>query len=194
MIKPQIIGITGGIGSGKSTVSELLRSQGYPVYDTDREARRLQNEDPELIDATKLLLGDQVYANGQLNRPAVAARVFEDPELLRQLTALVHPVVKRDFSQWVSQQSSKRVFIESAVLFEGGFDALTDAIIVITAPEEVRIQRVMKRDGVTREQVLARIKNQLPESGKLIKASIIISTENGLPSDLTEQINAVFKL
>lgn len=193
MNKPQIIGITGGIGSGKSTVSELLRSQGYPVYDTDREARRLQNEDPELIHAIKLLLGDQVYANGELNRPAVAAIVFEDPELLKQLTALVHPVVKRDFSQWVSQQSSKQVFIESAVLFEGGFDTLTDSIIVITAPEEVRIQRVMKRDGVTREQVLARIKNQLPESGKLIKASFIISTDNGLPTDLTEQLNAVFK-
>lgn len=193
MTNPCVIGITGGIGSGKSTLSEVLRNHNYPVYDTDKEARRLQNENPELINSTKLLLGEDVYSNGQLNRRAVAERVFEEPELLRQLTALVHPVVKRDFIEWVGKQTSQHVFIESAVLFEGGFDAFTDAIIVVTAPEEIRIKRVMKRDGLTREQVLARIKNQLPESGKLNKATLVISTENGLPTDLIEKINTVLK-
>lgn len=181
MISPTVIGITGGIGSGKSTLSEMLREKGYPVYDTDREARRLQNKDTELVNQTIELLGPTVYRNGELDRPAVAAKVFANPALLRQLAALVHPVVKRDFSDWVSRQSTRTIFIESAVLFEGGFDALTNVIVVVTAPEELRIQRVMKRDGITREQVLARIKNQLPENEKLIKADIIINTQNGIP-------------
>lgn len=181
MISPTVIGITGGIGSGKSTLSEMLREKGYPVYDTDREARRLQNKDTELVNQTIELLGPTVYRNGELDRPAVAAKVFANPALLRQLAALVHPVVKRDFSDWVSRQSTRTIFIESAVLIEGGFDALTNVIVVVTAPEELRIQRVMKRDGITREQVLARIKNQLPENEKLIKADIIINTQNGIP-------------
>lgn len=181
MISPTVIGITGGIGSGKSTLSEMLREKGYPVYDTDREARRLQNKDTELVNQTIELLGPTVYRNGELDRPAVAAKVFANPALLRQLAALVHPVVKRDFSDWVSRQSTRTIFIESAVLFEGGFDALTNVIVVVTAPEELRIQRVMKRDGITREQVLDRIKNQLPENEKLIKADIIINTQNGIP-------------
>lgn len=180
MNKLTVIGITGGIGSGKSTLSEMLRQKGYPVYDTDSEARRLQNEDVELIRQTMLLLGADVYNNGQLDRPAVAAKVFAEPALLRQLAALVHPVVKRDFSDWVSRQSTRTIFIESAVLFEGGFDALTNVIVVVTAPEELRIQRVMKRDGITREQVLARIKNQLPDNEKLIKADFIINTQYGI--------------
>lgn len=180
MIRPTVIGITGGIGSGKSTLSEMLREKGYPVYDTDREARRLQNEDAELVNQTIELLGPTIYRNGELDRPAVAAKVFSNPALLRQLAALVHPVVKRDFSAWVSRHSTRSVFIESAVLFEGGFDALTNAIIVVTAPEELRIQRVMKRDGITREQVLARMKNQLPENEKLIKADFIINTQYGI--------------
>lgn len=159
----------------------MLREKGYPVYDTDREARRLQNKDTELVNQTIELLGPTVYRNGELDRPAVAAKVFANPALLRQLAALVHPVVKRDFSDWVSRQSTRTIFIESAVLFEGGFDALTNVIVVVTAPEELRIQRVMKRDGITREQVLDRIKNQLPENEKLIKADIIINTQNGIP-------------
>jgi dephospho-CoA kinase len=193
MIRPVVIGITGGIGSGKSTLSEFLRNQGFPVYDTDKEARWLQNEEANLIVSTKKLLGDESYKDGKLDRSMVAAMVFSDPELLRQLTALVHPVVKNNFSEWLEKQTAQAVFIESAVLFEGGFDTLTDAIIVVTAPEEQRINRVMLRDGIVREQVMARIKNQLPETEKLIKADLIISTENGIPFDAIDKIRLLFE-
>lgn len=193
MNRPVVIGITGGIGSGKSTLSEYLQNHGFPVYDTDKEARRLQNEDSNLVVSTKKLLGEDSYKDGKLDRSTVAARVFTDRGLLRQLTSLVHPVVKRDIKEWLNRQSTHAVFIESAVLFEGGFETLTDAIIVVTAPEEQRIQRVMVRDGIVREQVMARIKNQLPEAGKLSKADLIISTENGIPNDAVDKIRLLIE-
>ena len=179
----KIIGITGGIGGGKTTLSNRLRKAGYPVYDTDLEAKRLQNEDPELIAAIKDLLGPDVYVDNSLDRPAVAARVFSNQTLLGRLTRLVHPVVKRDFMKWVSLQQSPLVFIESAVLFEGGFDTLTTKNIVVTAPEEIRIERVMHRDQLTREQVVKRINNQLPEPDKEARADLVIYTDTGLPPD-----------
>ncbi|MCE1155259.1 MAG: dephospho-CoA kinase [Bacteroidales bacterium] len=193
MKKPKVIGITGGIGSGKSTLSDLLRGQGYPVYDTDMEARRLQNTDEALVHSTKELLGEEVYREGLLDRSKVAAMVFTDSVLLRQLTALVHPVVKHDFKEWLDKQTARSVFIESAVLFEGGFDALTDTVIVVTAPEELRIRRVMDRDGISRAQVMARIKNQLPEAEKLMKADIIITTDKGISTDVFSRITSLFK-
>lgn len=188
MNRPLVIGITGGIGSGKSTLSQMLRTLGYPVYDTDREARRLQNEHPELVTSIKLLFGNDIYQNGQLNRPAVAERVFSEPDLLLQLTQLVHPVVKEDFAQWVALQNSTLVFIESAVLYEGNFDILTDYIIVVTANEETRIQRVMHRDGISREKVVARMQNQLSEEEKIKKANRVIYNDKGLMEDEVKRV------
>lgn len=184
-----IIGITGGIGSGKTTLSNLLRSNGYPVYDTDKEARRLQNEDEKLITETKALFGENIYINGELDRKTVASIVFRQPELLTQLSSIVHPVVKNDIIQWASIfTSNKLIFIESAVLFEGGFDAFTDKIILVTASEEIRIARVMKRDGITREQIIARIKNQIPEAIKAQKSDLVINTDQGLPENILQSI------
>jgi len=185
-----IIGITGGIGSGKTTLSDYLRSHGFPVYDTDREARRLQDEDSGLVNQTKLLLGDDVYKTGKLNRVTVAARVFQQPELLQQLMAIVHPVVKKDFLNWsASFDVNRLVFIESAVLFEGGFNKITDKIILVTASENIRVERVMKRDGLSREQVIVRIKNQIPDAEKALKSDFIIQTDQGLPDDILQLIN-----
>ena len=129
------------------------------MYDSDLEARRLQNEHPEIISQTKALFGDDIYVDGQLNRPAVATLVFQNPELLKKLTDIVHPVVKAEFLQWTRQfKPNKLIFIESAILFEAKFDKLVDKVILLTVSEEIRIQRVMERDGSTREQVLVRIK------------------------------------
>lgn len=184
-----VIGITGGIGSGKSTLSELIRKHGYPVYDTDKEARRLQDEDAALVQQIKSLFGENSYVDGKLNRPAVAALVFNNPELLQKLTAIVHPAVKEDFINWKDNfKSEDLIFMESAVLFEGGFNQLTDKVILVTASEDIRIQRVIKRDGVSREQVLSRIKNQIPDTEKAPKSDLIINTDQGLPADIMELI------
>lgn len=189
MNKPLIVGITGGIGSGKTTLSRLLTTSGYPVYDTDREARRLQDEDPSLKQSISTLLGSEVYDEaGHLNRRLVAGRVFSNHGLLQELSKIVHPAVKQDFKNWLVQQKSKVVFIESAVLFEGQFNKLTDRNIVVTAPEEIRIQRVMQRDGVSREQVKSRINNQMPEEEKIAMADIVIQTEGGMPEKVMEII------
>lgn len=184
-----VIGITGGIGSGKSTLSELIRKQGYPVYDTDKEARRLQDEDEILIQQIKSLFGENIYADGKLNRAEVAVLVFNNPELLQKLTAMVHPAVKHDFIMWKGKFNSEDlIFIESAVLFEGGFNQLTDKVILVTASEDIRIQRVMKRDKISREQVLSRIKNQIPDTEKAPKSDLIINTDQGLPEDIMQSI------
>ncbi|MDD4197898.1 MAG: dephospho-CoA kinase [Paludibacter sp.] len=184
-----VIGITGGIGSGKSTLSKLIHRQGYPVYDTDKEARRLQDEDAILVQQIKSLFGENIYADGKLNRPAVAALVFNNTELLQKLTALVHPAVKQDFIKWKGNYNSEDlIFIEGAVLFEGKFDLLTDKIILVTASEDIRIQRVMHRDGISREQVLSRIKNQIPDTEKALKSDLVINTDRGLPDDIMQSI------
>lgn len=184
-----IIGITGGIASGKSTLSNVLKAHGYPVYDSDLEARRLQNEHPVLVSQTKQLFGDNIYVDGELNRPAVAALVFEHPELLQKLTAIVHPIVQADFIQWTKQFNPHAlIFIESAVLFESKFDQLVDKIVLLTVSEEIRIRRVMDRDGSTKEQVLARIKNQIPDAEKIPKSDLVICTDQGLPDDVLHLI------
>lgn len=187
-----VIGITGGIGSGKSTLAKLVRSYGYPVYDTDMEARRLQAEDPWVILQIKKIFGEDIYQNGELNRKAVAQIVFANPTLLKKLTDIVHPAVKQDFQVWKRKfKCEDIIFMESAVLFEGEFDILTDRIILLTASDEIRIQRVINRDNITREQVLARIKNQIPDSKKALKSNLVINTDNGLPKNVMQLIRGI---
>ena len=182
MQQPLIIGITGGIGSGKSTLAEKLRAEGYAVYDSDKEARRLQNEHPGIVQPLKELFGSDIYTDHDLNRPALAKIVFGKKELLSQLNNIVHPIVKEDFTNWKADRSSHRLlFIESAILFESGFNALVNKIIVITASEEVRIKRVVKRDGACSEQVRARMANQLPEDVKIKQADFVIHSDDEKP-------------
>jgi dephospho-CoA kinase len=184
-----VIGITGGIGSGKSTISDLLRSKGYPVFDTDYEARIIQNTDADVVNATKSLFGDDIYIDGQLNRPLVASLVFGNPDLLRKLMEIVHPAVRKKIHEWSQQFDQNQIlFVESAVLFEGGFYKLMDKIVLIVASEEVRIERVMKRDNLTREQVIARIKNQIPDTEKIPESDLIINTDQGVPPDILSLI------
>lgn len=182
MQHPFIIGITGGIGSGKTTLSKHLRLEGYDVYDSDVEARRLQNEHPHIRQQLIDLFGEEIYTPQGLNRPALAKIVFENHELLLRVNKIVHPVVKQDFKEWVLQHPAANIlFIESAILFESEFNTLVDKVVLMMASEELRIRRVMKRDGSTPEQVKARMSNQLSDEAKIPLADIIIHTDDNLP-------------
>lgn len=175
----KIVGITGGIGGGKSTLSKLLLAEGFQVYNTDMEARRLQNESPVIRNNLIELFGTEVYDGAELNRKYLANIVFNSPELLQQLNAIVHPIVKKDFLKWSEQFSAESyVFMECAILFEGGFNSLVDKIILVTASEEVRIARVVKRDMLTVDQVKARIRNQMSDEQKSKYADYIIKTDD----------------
>jgi len=182
MQRPLIIGITGGIGSGKSTLSHLLRAEGYSVYDTDLEARRLQNEHSAMRKKLVDLFGKEIYTEQGLNRSALGKIVFGKPELLIKLNAIVHPLVMEDFNNWVTNRFPKKMlFIESAILYESGFNKLVDKVILITAEDAVRIDRVVKRDGVTPEHVRARMATQLSEAEKLMRADFVIHSDDNLP-------------
>lgn len=177
-----MIGITGGIGSGKTTLSNLLRERGYLVYDSDLEARRLQNEHPELRRKLIKYFGTEIYNKNTLNRTLLAKLVFGDPEKLRLLTDIVHPVVENDIKLWMSEHTDQKLlFIESAILFENAFDKLVDKIILITSPEDIRISRVIRRDKVTEQQVRARMKHQIPDKEKIPLCDFVIYSDDNLP-------------
>lgn len=187
-----IIGITGGIGGGKTTFSNVLREAGYQVYDSDLEAKRLQNENQNIRKQISVLFGASAYNNNGLNRQLVANIVFKNPEMLVQLNAIVHPAVEHDFLEWMKKYpNEKYYFIESAVLFESHFDSLVDKIIIVTASEDVRIERAMKRDSLSREQVIQRIKNQMPEEQKKMLSDYVLNTDQN--KDLKFYIDDIFK-
>lgn len=158
----RLIAITGGIGSGKSVVAQLLRVMGYGVYDCDSRAKELMASSPELRRDLIAAFGADVYTDGGLNRPYLAARVFADAAALAHLNSIVHPAVVADIKRWRSATKPHRglLFVETAVLRESGVERLVDGVIVVTAPTELRIARVMSRNGATREQVEARIAAQ----------------------------------
>ncbi len=190
-----IIGITGGIGAGKSTIAEILRSMGYLVYDSDAEARKLQNENIELKQKIQSLFGSDIYNESGLNRQALAKIVFNNPELLTQLNYIVHPAVQSDFEAWVKSNSHvKALFIESAILFESHFNKLTDKIILVSASEEVRIARVVKRDGVNYEQVKERIRKQTSDEEKKKWVDVVIYTDDEKETLFKKVENALLEL
>lgn len=168
------VGLTGGIGSGKSTVAQALRQLGIPVYDSDRRARELMEADPRLREGIQDLLGPGAYEGEGLNRPFIASRVFADPALLDALNALVHPVVRADFESWAARQAAPYVVQEAAILFENGGYRELDRMVLVTAPEEERIRRVMRRDGVSREAVRLRMRNQWGDAEKIPLADFVI--------------------
>lgn len=175
------IGITGGIGSGKSVVSELLRCMGYPVFDTDREAKQLMEQSVVIRAKLTEVFGDQVYANGKLNRPYLASLIFHDVAARLQVNAIVHPEVRSCFRNWCEKQHSDIVFFESAILYESDFHHLADAIWVISAPEKVRLKRTVRRDGAAPEQVLARMRSQLAQEEKEARADFVIRNNDQEP-------------
>lgn len=170
------IGITGGIGSGKTTVCHIFASLGIPVYNADRRAKWLMTNEPELVRSIKELFGPEAYyENGQLNRQHLGDIIFAEPEKREQLNALVHPAVWRDGDRWNEEnRDAPYTLKEAALIFESGGDKLLDKIIVVTAPEDIRITRVVRRDGVERAAVKARIAAQMPESEKVVRADFVI--------------------
>ena len=157
------IGITGGIGSGKSTVCRLLADMGVPVYESDARAKALMNDSEALRTALIEAFGEECYNAEGLNRPYLASRVFGDAEALAQLNAIVHPAVREDFRAWADVQSSRYVVLESAILFEAGFENEVDTTLAVLAPLEERVRRTAERDGVDRESVLKRIAHQISD-------------------------------
>ncbi len=169
------VGVTGGIGSGKSTVCRILAALGYPVFHADLEARAITNSDEEVVAQITHLLGEQAYAGGVLNRPFVAEKVFANTTLLAGLNAIVHPAVARHFEQWCQQHSShKIVFEEAAVLFESGGHKKMDYIVAVVADVEQRLQRVTKRDNVTKQMVLDRMNNQLSADELMARSNFVV--------------------
>jgi dephospho-CoA kinase len=175
----KVIGLTGGIGSGKSTVARVMETLGVPVFDADRAALALYDEDESLLTEVKERFGASVIQpGGQLNRQALASIVFNNAEALQQLNAMVHPRVAKKFDAWKKMQRTSAVIREAAILFESGSAADCDAVIVITAPEELRIARVQKRNGWTEAEVRARMKRQLSEEHLIERADAVIVNDD----------------
>lgn len=170
----KVIGLTGGIGSGKSTVAGMFAELGIPVYIADTEARALTNRSKIIRRKLTQLLGPETYKEGQLDRKFVADIVFNDPKVLQQVNAIIHPKVAAHFKRWLRKQHAPYVIKEAAILFENGGYKQCDKTILVIAPAATRIQRVMARDGSTKEEIESRIKNQWPDSEKCKLADIII--------------------
>ena len=182
------VGVTGGIGSGKSFVCSILRQKGYPVYDCDSSAKRLMVEDIALVKDLKALIGEEAYTtDGRLNKPKVAAYLFSDDGNAQRLNAAVHPRVRDDFRRWAELQSCPLVFMESAILFESGFDGLVDTTLMVFAPLPVRIRRVMVRDGISEEAALSRVRSQLDDDAKMRLADLVVVNDG--ERDLELQLN-----
>ena len=171
----KIIGLTGGIGSGKSKILSVFSSYGIPCYESDRRAKWLMQMDAELKSQIKFLFGDQIYENDQFNQRKLAKLVFADKGKLEALNSLVHPRVKMDFKSFVSQQDTPYIIKETAILFETGGEKDCDATILVTAPEKLRLQRVLNREKISSMDLKARINNQWSDSRKILLADYIIN-------------------
>lgn len=157
------IAVTGGIGSGKSMVCKALCAFGYPVYDSDTEARRLMHSDEAVIAAMVAEFGAEAYTDGRLNRPFIASQVFGSPERLLKLNSIVHPAVVADFVRWAAERNERLVFVETALLFESRLCSAVDKSIAVVAPEGLRVMRVMSRDGITEQEAYGRIRSQMEQ-------------------------------
>ena len=178
------VGVTGGIGSGKSTVCRLFAERGVPVYDSDSEAKRLMREDPSLRAAR-----DETFRDGVLNRRYLAATVFGDRRALARLEALVHPCVKRDFERWAAERTAEPyVVLECAILYESGMDAAVDRVVAVVAPEELRLVRVNARDGASAAEIRRRMAAQLSDDVLSARADYTIVNINreDLAADVAE--------
>lgn len=172
------IGVTGGIGSGKSVVASLLILSGIPVYIADTESKRLTQTSPVIREQLTTLLGPDLYTNQGLNKKLLASHIFQNPDTLRKVNAIIHPEVNRDFSAWAKRQFTPFCAIESAILFESGFDRYVDLSLMVAAPMEVRIRRVVGRDNAERDEVIARIQSQMPDEIKKERADYTVYNDD----------------
>ncbi|MEO6136760.1 MAG: dephospho-CoA kinase [Ginsengibacter sp.] len=168
------IGLTGNMGSGKSTVARIFQSLGIPVYNADTEAKRLMLEDVELQQSIRESFGEMAFQNNILNRSFLANQVFNDAKKLALLNSLVHPVTIRDAVRWMREQNSPYVIKEAAIIFESGSDKNLDFVIGVQSPETLRIERAAKRDGVSHEMIKARMDRQMDEEKKMSLCKYVI--------------------
>lgn len=176
------IGITGGIGSGKSVVSHLLEIMGVPVYISDAESKRLTVNDAFIRRELTALLGEGIYDGDELNKPMLASYIFDNPEHIRTVNGIIHPRVRDDFRQWVVRHAACPIVgMESAILIEAGFAGEVDAVVMVYAPEEVRITRAMLRDAASRELVERRVRSQMSDEEKCKQADFVIVNDGETP-------------
>ena len=192
------VGLTGGIGSGKSTVAQIFEVLGIPVYYADISAKKLMNEDADLRSAITNIFGKQAYANNILDRKYISSIVFSDPAKLQQLNALVHPATKKDGEAWMQQQTSPYAIHEAALIFEAKVAERLDQVVGVSSPIELRIKRAMERDKVSREEVLKRMDQQLDEDVKMSKCDLVLINDDQqllIPQvlDLHEKLIALSK-
>lgn len=169
------IGVTGGIGSGKSVVCTLFRLHGIPVFDADKEAKLLNDTSVRIREKLTSYFGDNLYEEGKLNRQKLAALIFHDKRNLEVANSIIHPVLAERFMEWSRERSHcPFVAIDAAVLFEAGFEQYVDKVITVYSPKELRLERVMNRDGAESSRVEARMQNQMPEEEKMKRADHVI--------------------
>lgn len=177
----KIIGLTGGIGSGKTTVAKIIEEMGFPVYYSDDEAKNIVNKDSVLKEKITKLLGENAYdENGLYNRKYVAGKVFNNDELLQKLNSLIHPTVKKDFENWVKNQNAEFLFKETALLFELKLNESCYKSLLVTADDNIRIKRVMDRDNKSYREVDAIIQKQMSEKEKIKLSDFIIENNSDL--------------
>jgi dephospho-CoA kinase len=169
------LGVTGGIGSGKTTVCRIFRVLGVPVFVADAAAKQVMNSDPEIRKKINNIAGRDLYKGGELDRMELARLIFNRPEMLNSVNAAVHPVVLQAFSQWADEADAPYVIMEAAVLFESKADTYVDRVVTISAPVEERIARVMGRNELSREQVIERINNQLEDDEREEQSYYVIN-------------------
>lgn len=191
----KIIGLTGGIGSGKTTVAEFIEEAGFPVYYSDDRAKEIVNDDEDLKKRIINLLGNEAYdENGFYNRKFVSATVFNNEELLLKLNSLIHPAVKTDFENWVERQDAEFMFKETALLFELKLNQSCYKSVLVTADDNIRIKRVMDRDGKTYRETEAIMNRQMPEKDKIKLADFVIFNNEGLDELKSETEKMIAKL
>ena len=176
-----IVGLTGGIGSGKTTISKYFESFGIPVYIADNEAKALMNRSKVIKRKLIDLFGESAYEDGKLNRPYLASKIFSDQMFLSKMNAIVHPKVASHFKRWLKKQEAPYIIKEAAIIFENNLESNYNYIITVVADEDLRIERVMKRDEASKDKILSIISNQLPDAEKIKKSNFVI-TNNDLSS------------
>ena len=188
----KIIGLTGGIGSGKTMVANYIKSLGYSVYFADEEAKKILDTE-EVIISVKKQFGNDIITNNKIDKDKLSKIVFNNPYSLKQLNAIIHPLVKKHFEKWINGHSNELfVFKEAAILFESGSYKQCDYIITITAPIETRIQRVINRDNTSEDAVLKRIKNQWTDEQRIAKSDFVI--ENISMDDTQKKVEEILKI
>lgn len=173
----KIIGLTGGIGSGKTTIAKFFEAEGIPVYIADDEAKKIMQL-PETISEIINYFGQEIISDKTIDKKKLSALVFNNPEKLKELNKIIHPLVKKHFDLWIKKSKAPFVIKEAAILFESGSYKYCDKIITVTASEETRIKRVMARDHCTKDQVLDRIKNQWSDQDKILKSDFVLLNDD----------------